>query len=410
MLLGSCSYMVQPILRVLRREAIPFHNPYRKANGFWRQPFIVNGLVNDEYTEGDAWQYAFGAQQDVRGLIDLYGGDDGLIQKLDGLFSANSKLEEVNPDPDITGLIGQYAHGNEPCHHIAYLYDYAGACYKTQQHIRQIMATLYDESPTGQCGNTDCGQMAAWYVFSALGFYPVNPDSDVYVIGSPMGTKASLHLYSQEYKERIFSVIAENNGPDNIYIQSATLNGKIYTRPWLTHEQIISGGILRLVMGPKPNMSWGNDLDDRPPATMPKDFHYKQLPTPAAEMGEEVKAAASNVYFKQYSDYGPENAFDGYADTRWATDTTPAWISVDLGKKQVVYGVQINETYNRVQKFEFQYRIGDEWKTIFDGTTIGGQYQHKFPPVNASQFRLNVIAASENPSINEIVFMRKKSE
>ena len=138
--------------------------------------------------------------------------------------------------------------------------------------VRQIVATLYDETPTGQCGNTDCGQMAAWYVFSALGFYPVNPDSGIYVIGSPVATKASLHLNSQKYHKRTFRVIAENNGPDNVYIQSATLNGKIYTHSWLTHEQIISGGILRLVMGPKPNVSWGSELADRPPATMPEDF------------------------------------------------------------------------------------------------------------------------------------------
>src|ERR1700744_3488726 len=235
----------------------------RKANGFWRQPFINNGLVNDEYTEGDAWQYAFGAPQDVRGLINLYGGDEGLVRKLDGLFSASSTLEESSPDPDITGLIGQYSHGNEPCHHIAYLYDYAGASYKTQQRVRQIMASLYDETPTGQCGNTDCGQMAAWYVFSALGFYPVNPGSGVYVIGSPVATKASLHLNSSKYHQRAFRVIAENNGPNNVYIQSATLNGKTYTHSWLTYEQIISGGTLRLVMGSQPNVDWAKDPADR---------------------------------------------------------------------------------------------------------------------------------------------------
>ena len=379
----------------------------RKANGFWRQPFNVNGLVNDEYTEGDAWQYAFGAQQDVRGLIALYGGDAGLVQKLDGLFSASSVMDEKDPDPDITGLIGQYAHGNEPCHHIAYLYDYAGACDKTQQRVRQIMATLYDASPTGQCGNTDCGQMAAWYVFSALGFYPVNPDSGVYVIGSPTATKAVIHLASEKYKDRTFTVIAKNNSAENIYIQSATLNGKAYSRPWLTHEQIIAGGTLRLVMGPKPNLNWGNDLADRPPATMPADFHYAALPTPAAETGPEVKATASNVYSNEYSDYGPENAFDGDDETRWATDTTPAWIAVDLGKPKVVSGVRIDETYHRVQKFEFQYRDGGEWKTIFTGAAIGGGFEQKFAPVTASEFRLNVLTASENASINEIKLLDK---
>jgi predicted alpha-1,2-mannosidase len=379
----------------------------RKANGFWRQPFIANGLVNDEYTEGDAWQYAFGDQQDVPSLIALYGGNAGLVQKLDELFTTNSALIEDNPDPDITGLIGQYAHGNEPCHHIAYLYDYVGASYKTQQRVRQIMATFYDESPTGQCGNTDCGQMAAWYVFSALGFYPVNPDSDVYVIGSPLGTKAVIHLSNKWQKERTFSVIADNNDPQNIYIQSATLNGKSYSRPWLTYQQILAGGVLHLVMGPQPNLNWGNDPADQPPTTMPADFHYAALPTPAAETGPEVKTTASNVYFKQYADYGPENAFDGDDETRWATDTTPAWIAVDMLKPQTVSGVRIDETYHRVQQFEFQYMDGNQWKTIFAGTTIGTQFEKRFAPVTAQEFRLNVMAASENASINEIELLHK---
>jgi hypothetical protein len=269
------------------------------------------------------------------------------------------------------------------------------------------MATLYDETPTGECGNTDCGQMAAWYVFSALGFYPVNPDSGVYAIGSPVTTKAVIHLDKNKYNGRTFTVIAKDNGPNNVYIQSATLNGRPYSRPWLTHQQIISGGTLRLVMGPKPNLNWGNALVDRPPATMPADFHYEKLPTPASETGPEVKATASNVYFNQYSDYGPDNAFDGDSDTRWATDTTPAWIAVDLRKEKAVCGVRIDETYNRVQKFEFQYRDGNEWKTIFAGTTLGGQFQHRFAAVTAREFRLNILAALENPSINEIELLSK---
>jgi predicted alpha-1,2-mannosidase len=253
----------------------------RKADGAWRSPFIANALVNDEYTEADAWQYAFGAQQDVPGMIALYGGDQGFVQKLDALFEADSTIQTTIPD--ISGLIGQFSQGDEQCHHVAFLYDYAGAPYKTQQRARQVMATLYNDTPAGQCGNDDCGQMSAWYIFSALGFYPMNPDSGVYAIGSPVVTKAVVHLDRATYQGHTFTVLAKNNGSENIYIQSATLNGQPLNRPWLRHEEIVSGGTLEFVMGPKPNTTWGSAPEDRPPATMPADFHYAPVPEPATD-------------------------------------------------------------------------------------------------------------------------------
>jgi len=253
----------------------------RKADGSWRSPFVANALVGDEYTEADPWQYAFAVQHDVPEVINLYGGEEGFVKKLDALFNADSTIQ--TDIPDITGLIGQYAHGNEPCHHLIYLYDYAGAPYKAQQRARQVMSTLYDDTPAGQCGNVDCGQMAAWYVFSALGFYPVNPDSGIYAIGSPVVSKAAIKLDRKRYGGRTFTVVAEHNGPENIYIQSATLNGKALLRPWIRHEEIIGGGKLRFVMGPKPNMEWGRSKDTRPPGTMPAGFKYSPLPEPSSE-------------------------------------------------------------------------------------------------------------------------------
>jgi len=253
----------------------------RKASGVWRSPFVTNALVGDEYTEADAWQYAFAVQQDVPGLISLYGGDQGFVQKLDSLFAADSFIR--TDIPDISGLIGQYSQGDEQCHHVAYLYDYAGVPSKTQQHVREIMATLYDDTPAGQCGNVDCGQMAAWYVFSALGFYPMNPDSGIYAIGSPVVTKAVVHLDRDRYHGRTFTVIARHNTTNNIYIQSATLNGAPLTKPWLTTAQITSGGTLELVMGPQSNLAWGAAPADRPPATMPAGFAYAALPAPAVD-------------------------------------------------------------------------------------------------------------------------------
>gem|GEM_PF-137982 len=251
----------------------------RKASGAWRSPFVANALVGDEYTEADAWQYAFGAQQDVPGMIALYGGEAGFIKKLDQLFTTNSVIQtEI---PDISGLIGQYSQGDEQCHHVAYLYDYVGAPFKTQQRIRQIIAAEYGDSPQGECGNVDCGQMSAWYIFSALGFYPMNPVSDVFAIGSPVVTKAVVHVGGTENPDKTFTVLAANNSAQNVYIQSATLNGNALRKPWLTRAQIMGGGELSLVMGPNPNLEWGSALEDRPPATMPASFHYADLPEPA---------------------------------------------------------------------------------------------------------------------------------
>jgi predicted alpha-1,2-mannosidase len=251
----------------------------RKADGTWRSPFVVNALVGDEYTEADAWQYAFAVQQDLPGLIATYGGDAAFIQKLDALFTADSTIQ--TDIPDISGLVGQYSQGDEQCHHVAYLYDYAGAPYKTQQRVRQIMDTLFDDTPAGQCGNVDCGQMAAWYVFSALGFYPANPDSGIYALGSPAVRKAVIHLDAKKYGGRTFTVIAQNNTHKNVYIRSASLNGKPLERPWLTHAEITSGGTLTLAMGAIPNTQWGSAPEARPPATMPAGFHYPDLPPPA---------------------------------------------------------------------------------------------------------------------------------
>ncbi len=252
----------------------------RKKDGSWRYPFIANALVNDEYTEADAWQYAFAVQQDVPGMIALYGGDQGFIQKLDSLFEADSLIQTTIPD--ISGLIGQYSQGDEQCHHVAYLYNYAGAPYKTQQHVRQAMSLEYNDTPSGQCGNIDCGQMAAWYVFSSMGIYPVNPNCGVFAIGSPSLSEATMNLKSDRYGSRTFKVIAKNNSAKNIYIQSATLNGKPLDRAWLRNEEITGGGTLRLVMGPKPNINWGSAKTSRPPATMPANFEYPKLPPPSS--------------------------------------------------------------------------------------------------------------------------------
>ena len=254
----------------------------RKADGSWRTPFAANGLVNDEYTEADAWQYAFSVQQDVPGLIRLYGGDAPFLQKFDAMLAANSSFHPYLPD--ITGMIGQYAQGDEQCHHVAYLPSYAGAAWKTQKLVRQVMTTYYNDTPAGQCGNDDCGQMSAWYVFSALGFFPANPASGDYVLGSPIVNRAVLHLdpaYYPAAKDHTFTVIAQNNSAKNLYIQSALLDGKPLKQSWFTHAQLAKGGELRLTMGPKPNPAWGAALADRPRSGMPAGTALPPVPAPA---------------------------------------------------------------------------------------------------------------------------------
>lgn len=251
----------------------------RKQDGTWRGPFNPAILYWADYTEANAWQYTWSVMQDVPGLVKIMGGDQPFVDKLDGLFSAPSG--NLSSIPDITGLIGQYAHGNEPVHHVAYLYNYAGAPYKTQERTRQIMNTLYDDTPAGQCGNNDCGQMSAWYVFSALGFYPVNPAQGIYVIGSPLVSRATIQLDKAHYGGKTFTMIADGNSAVNQYIQSATWNGKPLTRSWFTQKELAAGGTLRFKMGPKPNLAWGKAAADRPPTGMPAGAIYAALPTPS---------------------------------------------------------------------------------------------------------------------------------
>jgi predicted alpha-1,2-mannosidase len=233
----------------------------KTRQGAWVTPFNPNAIVTDSYTEANAWQ-SFFLPHDVPGLISKMGGDEKFVARLDQVF--DSKEAIVNFSEDVVGLIGMYAHGNEPCHHYAYLYTYAGQPWKTQARIRQVCRALYNNSNAGMCGNDDCGQMSAWYVFSALGFYPADPCGGVYVLGSPLVDQATLTLASPHYKGSQFTVIARNNSPTNMYIQAAKLNGQPFKRTWLTHDQIATGGKLELDMGSTPNQTWGTDPDARP--------------------------------------------------------------------------------------------------------------------------------------------------
>ena len=213
----------------------------RNADGSWKTPFDPSNVghsesVGGDYTEGNAWQYTWHVQHDIPGLIALFGGKKPFLNKLDSVFTVELKTSQA----DVTGLIGQYAHGNEPSHHVAYLYTMAGKPERTQELIRQIFDTQYRPEPDGLCGNDDCGQMSAWYMFSAMGFYPVDPVSGNYVFGAPQLPKIVLNLADG----KTFTVIAEGLSEENKYVESITLNGKPYTENYITHEDILKGGTL----------------------------------------------------------------------------------------------------------------------------------------------------------------------
>jgi len=213
---------------------------------------LVGQRPNRHYTESNAWQYIWSVQHDVPGLIDLFGSVKNFAEKLDTFFEM-SPLISPPKYVGVVGTIGQYVHGNQPSHHVAYLYNYAGQPWKTQYRVRQIMKQLYRPGPGGLCGNEDMGSLSSWYVLSAMGIYPVTPGSPVYMIGSPLFKKLTL----ETEKGRTFTVIAQNNSPENIYIQSARFNGQPFSRTWISHKEIVNGGVIEFVMGPKPNKKWG---------------------------------------------------------------------------------------------------------------------------------------------------------
>lgn len=236
----------------------------KNSDGKFVEPFDPFWSEHDfdksQYIEGNAWQHSFFVPHDVRGLANLYGGNEGLLAKLEELFSASSEMHGENISPDASGFIGQYAHGNEPSHHIAYLYNYLGEAPKTQERVRLIVDSMYHDGPDGYAGNEDAGQMSAWVVWSIAGMYPVNPASGEYVFGSPIADETHFVLPNG----KSFTIKALNNSNKNLYIQSITLNGEPYDLTYLRHRDLLSGGELVFKMGPKPSKRFG-----RKPETWP---------------------------------------------------------------------------------------------------------------------------------------------
>lgn len=227
--------------------------------------------IDVNYTEGNGWHYGFYVPQDVEGFIELLGGDKYLVAHLDECFNSTEETTGRN-QVDVTGLIGQYAQGNEPSHHMAYLYNYAGEAWKTQELVRKILTTLFTDKPDGICGNDDCGQMSAWYIMSALGFYPVCPGSNEYIIGSPLFSKAIINLENGKQ-----FVVNSPQGENTKYVHSLRLNGKKYNKTYITHNDIMNGGEIKFEMSSQPNKKFGKKKSSRPKSHI-KDHRISIVP------------------------------------------------------------------------------------------------------------------------------------
>ena len=243
----SYRHYFDPVVRFMRGKDM---------DGNWRTPFNPRSSSHreDDYCEGTAWQWTWFVPQDVEGLVQLMGGREGFINKLDSLFPADSALEGDQTSADISGLIGQYAHGNEPSHHILHLYNKVGQPWKTQALVDSVLHSQYFNDPDGLSGNEDCGQMSAWYILNSMGFYQLCPGKPEYSIGRPLFNAVTIRL--PQGKE--FRIVAKNNSAANKYIESATLNGNPLSVPYFTHQQLMEGGMLQVVMTDKPT-EWGTE-------------------------------------------------------------------------------------------------------------------------------------------------------
>jgi predicted alpha-1,2-mannosidase len=233
-----------------------------KVQGFWYSPFKATE-VNNFFTEGNSWHYSFAAPQDISGLVKLYGGPKSFAAKANELFTTREEMSG-RQQADVTGLIGQYAQGNEPSHHMAYLFNYAGMPWRTQELVHKINKEFYKNSPDGLIGNEDCGQMSAWYIFSAMGFYPVTPASGIYALGSPVFDEVKIMLENG----KTFRIRANNGGDQNFYVQDMQLNGSRYNNSFIRDEDIAEGGELVFQMASQPNYNRGIRANEMPVAVI----------------------------------------------------------------------------------------------------------------------------------------------
>ena len=279
-----------------------------RVNGMWLDPFDPTE-VNAHYTEANSWQYSFHVQHDISGLTEVSGGDSSMEEWLDELFSTSSQTAG-REQADMTGMVGQYVQGNEPSHHIAYIYDYIGVPWKTQQMVRRIMDELFFDKPDGLCGNEDCGQMSAWYVMSALGFYPVTPGSEQYALGSPLFRNAVVHLENG----KDFTIRAPKTSGDNVYINHVMRDGKPYRKAYITFSDIIGGHTFIFGMDSKPNKSFGADPSVRPVASVEKTIvenPWFKVASPTFNAFTKVEIEAADPSYRIWYQMVPEGGVEG---------------------------------------------------------------------------------------------------
>jgi len=344
-----------------------------KKSHTWFSPFKPEE-VNFNYTEANAWQYSLFVPQDIKGHIELMGGEKNYEKHLDSLFKNNSKTSG-REQPDITGLIGQYAHGNEPSHHMAYLYNYIGKPFKTQERVRQILKEQYTNHADGLSGNEDCGQMSSWYVLSAMGFYPVTPGLDYYSIGSPLFEKTTINLEDG----KAFNILANNVSEKNIYIQSAILNGKEYEKNYIKHQDIINGGSLIFEMGSEPS-DWGENeiatsyINKETIVSVPyfeassQTFSESMYVSLGSAVGGEITYSLNNneeILYKKpiLINKNTEIKCRTFKDNKWSKTVSAKYFKIDQNKNII-----INSNYAN------QYAAAGD-KTLIDYLRGGNNYR-----------------------------------
>jgi predicted alpha-1,2-mannosidase len=378
------------------RRAENYKLYFDKTNGFFRGK-MADGSWNPvfdpikskkpwatDYAEGNAWQYLWLVPQDVEGLIELAGGAEVFEDRLDTFFSLTSDDPDVLVD--LTGSIGQYAHGNEPSHHIAYLYNYIGRQWKTARLTRRIIKDFYSDQPDGIVGNEDCGQMSAWYIFSSLGFYPVFTASGQYVLGSPLFDKATVHLENGKK----FTVEAIHNSPENIYIQSVELNGKAHDFSFISHEDIMRGGTLKIRMGSKPNYDFGKNPVARPQTNSRSVFLAKPFVHPGMAQSRDDL------------DYMKQNALNGQEPWKTAFDELKKQTPPDFAPDAVSFvsegpygensvgGKEFHQSSTEAYANAVLWYITEDEKYAGKAIEILNAWSYKLRSFDANNAKLNV--------------------
>lgn len=334
-----------------------------RSNGGWFRSFRPEE-VNFNYTEANGWQYSLAVPQDIEGLIQLMGGPAAFEAHLDQMFATSSNTSGRH-QVDITGLIGQYAHGNEPSHHMAYLYNYAGKPWKTQAMIQRIMDEMYQNAPDGLSGNEDCGQMSAWYVFSSLGFYPVCPGSDEYVIGKPEFPEASIHLENGN----TFTIKTNNQGENGPYIQSVSLNGEPYSKSYIRHADITRGGTLEFTMGASPNPEWASTEKEYPHSAITEQV-IAIVPAIVAESKTFEKNLTVNISSPEIG----ANIYYTLDGSEPTTASTAYATPIVLTESAAVRAIAQNSAGTLSKTVYAEYLKTEGGRSITLGTTYANQY------------------------------------